>query len=62
MTVIGLVFRGVTQPVWRAKPRSINMFPALRLPANRPDRKFRLDLTPLARYAELWQPFTLWSP
>jgi len=48
--------------VSRAKPCGINMFQGFTRPVNRPDRKFRLDRTRLLAYAELWQPFTLWSP
>jgi hypothetical protein len=46
----------------RAKPPFINVFRANSPTVNRPDRKFRLDRTPPLAYAELWQPFTLWSP
>jgi len=62
MTVIGLQSARDARGTRRAKPRYINVFPPAPIPVNRPDRKFRLDPTRSLAYAELWQPFTLWSP
>jgi hypothetical protein len=58
MTVIGLEMRPSAQRPALTKPRLINVFLASQLPANRPDRKFRLDPTRWLAYAESWQPFT----